>query len=483
MQAIMEYITKFAQYLQDLNEAEKMRTQFGWCDDYTKFIIGDREISADGVKYSPPSNQTAYFVPNFKPKGSIEQWKRCVDVYGRPGNEARAFLFFVGFGAPLLTFTNLKGLIFSITENESAGGKTTIQRMANSIWGHPTDMMLIQRDTLKSKYLQMGVHNNIVICVDEVTDMSDEEASNVAYGVTQGRGNNRLKNHSNEMRINNTTWELPCIMSGNSSMHQKVARLKATSESEQLRIVEVEVAPDPTLSKAESDELFEHILPENYGHAADPLMEYIVANVPRVKELLKETQKRFDSEARLSQKQRFYSAGAAMAFTGAIIAKELGLHDIDVPTVWKWAVEFFSDLRESVKPATRNPKEALGKFLNSHIRNILIIDSTSDKRTGLLKAPLKEPFGDLLVRYEPDTRLLFIDSEAFQTWCTDRQIAYKSTVKELKHLVGAEITSKAMAKGTLMNTPSVSVLKIDDALLNLVDVEAIKQAPEEPDDK
>ena len=79
--------------------------------------------------------------------------------------------------------------------------------------------------------------------------------------------------------------------------------------------------------------------------------------------------------------------------------------------------------------------------------------------------------------------LLFIDSEAFQTWCTDRQIAYKSTVKELKHLVGAEITSKAMAKGTLMNTPSVSVLKIDDALLNLVDVEAIKQAPEEPDDK
>ena len=483
MQAIMEYITKFAQYLQDLNEAEKMRTQFGWCDDYTKFIIGDREISADGVKYSPPSNQTAYFVPNFKPKGSIEQWKRCVDVYGRPGNEARAFLFFVGFGAPLLTFTNLKGLIFSITENESAGGKTTIQRMANSIWGHPTDMMLIQRDTLKSKYLQMGVHNNIVICVDEVTDMSDEEASNVAYGVTQGRGNNRLKNHSNEMRINNTTWELPCIMSGNSSMHQKVARLKATSESEQLRIVEVEVAPDPTLSKAESDELFEHILPENYGHAADPLMEYIVANLPRVKELLKETQKRFDSEARLSQKQRFYSAGAAMAFTGAIIAKELGLHDIDVPTVWKWAVEFFSDLRESVKPATRNPKEALGKFLNSHIRNILIIDSTSDKRTGLLKAPLKEPFGDLLVRYEPDTRLLFIDSEAFQTWCTDRQIAYKSTVKELKHLVGAEITSKAMAKGTLMNTPSVSVLKIDDALLNLVDVEAIKQAPEEPDDK
>ena len=473
MQAIMEYITKFAQYLQDLNEAEKMRNQFGWCDDDTKFIIGDREITAEGIKYSPPSNQTAFFVPNFKPKGSIELWKRCVDVYGRPGNEARAFLFFVGFGAPLLKFTNLKGLIFSITENESAGGKTTIQRMANSIWGNPTDMMLIQRDTLKSKFHQMGVHNNILCCVDEVTDMSDEEASNIAYGISQGRGNNRMKNNSNEMRVNHTKWALPCIMSGNSSMHDKVARLKATSESEQLRIVEVEVAPDPTLTKEESDALFEHILPENYGHCGDILMEYMVANLSSVKELLYETQKRFDAEAKLSQKQRFYSAGAAMAFTGAIVAKELGLHDIDTARVWKWAVSFFSELRETVKPATRNPTEALGKFLNSHVRNMLIIDSDVDKRTGLHKAPIKEPYGDLLVRYEPDTRMLFIDAEAFQKWCTDRQIAYKSTLKSLKDHAHAEIASKAMSKGMPLSTPSVSVIRINDAELNLIDVAAL----------
>jgi hypothetical protein len=476
----MEYVTKFAQYLQDLNEAEKMRNQFGWCDDDTKFIIGDREITAEGVKYSPPSNQTAFFVPNFKPKGSLEQWKRCVEVYGRPGNEARAFLFFVGFGAPLLKFTNLKGLIFSITENESAGGKTTIQRMANSVWGHPTDMMLIQRDTLKSKFHQMGVHNNILCCVDEVTDMSDEEASNIAYGISQGRGNNRMKNNSNEMRVNHTKWALPCIMSGNSSMHDKVARLKATSESEQLRIVEVEVAPDPTITKEESDELFEHTLPDNYGHAGEILMEYMVANLPAVKELLFKTQKKFDAEAKLAQKQRFYSAGAAMAFTGAMIAKELGLHDIDTAQVWKWAVSFFSDLRETVKPATRNPTEALGKFLNSHIRNMLIIDSDVDKRSGLFKTPIKEPFGELLVRYEPDTKLLFIDAEAFQKWCTDRQVAYKSTLRALKQSAGAEITSKAMAKGTPLSTPSVSVIKIDDAELNLIDVLALSKPPEVP---
>jgi putative DNA primase/helicase len=482
MQAIMEYVTKFAQYLQDLKEAEKMRNQFGWCDDDTKFIIGDREISTEGVKYSPPSNQTIGFVQNFKPKGTLENWKRCVEVYGRPGNEARAFLFFTGFGAPLLKFTNQKGLLFSITENESGTGKTTIQRMANSIWGHPTDMMLIQRDTQKSQFHQMGVHNNIVICIDEITDMPDDVASALSYGVSQGRSNQRMKNHSNEVRINNTRWALPCLVSGNSNMHQKLDRLKATAESEQLRIVEVEIGADKTMSKADSDELFEHVLPDNYGHAGEILMEYIVANRESVIELLRKTQKRFDEEAKLSQKQRFYSAGAAMAFTGAMVAKELGLHDIDISKVWAWATSHFSDLKDSVKAATRNPTEAIGKFLNSHMRNILIVESNADKRTGLFKAPIKEPFGELLVRYEPDTKMIYIDSEAFQKWCTDRQIAYKSTIKELKRIADADITSKAMAKGTALSTPSVSVVRINDAELNLIDVEAITQADLPPED-
>jgi hypothetical protein len=482
MKEIMEYITRFAQHLQELNKAENMRSQFGWCDNDTKFIIGDREISIDGVQYSPPSNHTLSFVPNFKPRGSLELWQKCVEVYGRKGNEARAFLFFTGFGAPLLKFTNQKGMIFSITENESGTGKTTIQRMVNSIWGHPTDMMLIQRDTRKSQYHQMGVHNNMPVCIDEVTDMDEKHASEIAYAVSQGRSNNRMKSNSNEMRINNTRWALPCLMSGNSSMHDKIAALKATPESEQLRIVEVEIGADKSMTKEESDELFEHVLPENYGLAADAFMEYVVANLPEVKELLKKTQVRFDKDAKLSQKQRFYSAGAAMAFTGAIIAKRLGLHDIDIEPVWKWAVTHFSDLRESVKPAVRDPASTLGKFLNSHTRNLLVIDSVSDKRTGMLKAPIITNYGDLLVRYEPDTKNLFIDADYFQAWCVEKQIAYKSTVKELKRIANAEITRKTMAKGTPLNTPAVSVIRIDDTMLNLVDVESLAQVNEPQED-
>lgn len=482
MMDIMDYITKFASELQDREEAEKMRNQFGWCDKDTKFIIGEREISIDGVRYSPPSNQTMVSVPNFKPQGTLEEWKRVANVYGRPGNEARAFLLFAGFGAPLLKFTNLKGLIFSITENESGTGKTTIQRMVNSIYGHPTDMMLIKRDTMKSQFHQMGVHRHLPICIDEVTDMEDRHASEIAYAVSQGRSNNRMKSNANEVRVNNTTWALPCFMSGNDSMHEKIAAMKATAESEQLRIVEVEISADRSLTKEQSDELFEHVLMDNYGVACDELLQHYVAYLPEMKELLRKTQLEFDKDANLSQKQRFYSAGAAMAFAGGIMAKKLGLHDIDVQRVWKWAVAHFSDLKDSVKSGARDPLATLGQYLNTHMRNVLVVDSTCDKRTGLTKAPLKEPFGDLLIRYEPDTKLLFIDSDHFQRWCTERQITFKGTVKMLKDMANGEVTKKAMAKGTALSTPAVGVLRLDDGLLNLIDVDAIvKEAP--ADDK
>ena len=462
MKQIMSYITAFTKELQDREISEQMRTQFGWCDKDTKFIVGDREITPTGINYSPPSNTTLAFVSMFKPRGTLVEWQRIVSTYNREGQEARAFLFLAGLGAPLMKFTNQKGLIYSITENESGTGKTTIQRIINSIWGNPTDMMLIARDTLKSQFHQMGVFNNIAVCTDEVTNMENDQVSNVAYGVSQGRSNNRMKSNANEMRVNHTTWSLPAFFSGNASMHDKMAALKATPESEQLRIVEVEVSADKTMEKALSDELFEQLLPENYGHAGPMLVQYMVGNLDTVKELLAKTQKKFDAEAKLQQKQRFYSAGAATAFTAAILAKQLEIIDIDIERVWAWAVKYFSELRESVKPAERDGKGAIGAFLNQFNRNLLVVDDANDKRTGLTKAPMVIPYGPLITRYEPDTSYLWITVDKLREWCVERQTGFKGIVDDLKKYdPECCVKKKGMAKGTALNTPAVNALRID----------------------
>ena len=477
---LMNYITAFTKELQDREIAEKMRVQFGWCDDDTKFIVGEREISATGISYSPPSTTTMMFSGWMKEKGTLAEWKRVVNTYGRDGQEARAFLFFAGLGTPLIKFTGQKGLVYSMTENESGTGKTTIQKVINSIFGHPEDLMMIKGDTIKSQFHQMGVYNNLPICVDEVTDMTKEAASAITYGISQGRSNNRMKASTNEMRDNQTRWATAAFMSGNSSMHDKIGAFKATPEAEQLRIIEMSIKADTTLSKEAADYIFEDLLYANYGLAINPFMEHVVANLEAIKKDLKDTQNKFDKEAGLTSKQRFYSAGAATAFVGAKLGKELGLHDIDVDRVWIWAVKYFKELKDSVKSAKRDPLATLGMFLNSHVRSTLIINDNVEPITGLTKAAFQEVYDKLLVRFEPDTNLLYIDAGYFQKWCVEKQIAFQSTLAEIGKL-GAlgKLTKKGLSKGLSLNTPPVDAVMIDNSVLRLVNTDNLVVNAEE----
>ena len=57
-----------------------MRLQFGWADKDSKFIVGDREITKDGVYHSPPSSITANLAQALTPKGTLAAWKEVFNL-------------------------------------------------------------------------------------------------------------------------------------------------------------------------------------------------------------------------------------------------------------------------------------------------------------------------------------------------------------------------------------------------------------------
>ena len=132
MEGIMAYIISSAKHLQHKMELEIMRNQFGWADKDTKFIIGEHEISADKVSYSPPSAATGSLADWLKPAGEFNEWKKTVKVYDTPGFEPHAFGFFTAFGAPLLKHLNFKGGIINLINNTSGTGKSTILNICNN---------------------------------------------------------------------------------------------------------------------------------------------------------------------------------------------------------------------------------------------------------------------------------------------------------------------------------------------------------------
>ena len=479
MDGIMAYITRWVKELQTLTSAELSRIQFGWTPEGT-FVIGDREIRVGEVVYSPPSTATINLVPAYSKKGNLEGWRKIANWYNRPGMEARAFNLFAGFGTPLLKFTNLKGVQIHLTDDGSGTGKTSIEMAINSIWGHPEETMLLEQDKFLAKMHRMGTVQNMPVCIDEITNMANEEVSNLAYVGTQGRGRNRMMSQSNSERINNTTWALILWTSGNRSVHDVLYTMKTFPEGELMRVVEINIPRDTTKTKEESDEWYGSMY-EHYGVAGEKFMEYVVAHQDLIKERIKEVQARFDADAGLTQRERFYSALAAVALVGGMISKKLGLHDIEIKPVYQWATNYFTTARSAIKPNAMSPLDQLGIYLNEHNQNLLVINNEIDSRTNMEQAPLQTPYRELMVRYEPDTKQLFLSTKHFRDWCTKNQASYKTIADSLeKDGVATLGIKKRLAKGTKLNTPAVNTIMIDTRKIDGFDMQEYLPSGNDP---
>ena len=194
---IILFVTMSLKAIQYKRKAELMRMQFGWADNDTKFIIGDREICFDGIFHSPPSSTTRDWATHLHVEGSYEKWQEVINLYGRPGLEPHAFAVLTAFGAPLFKFTGQSGAIINVIHPTSGTGKTTLLHATNSIYGHPKDLCAIKGDTANAKTQQLGVFNNLPFCVDEITNMTGAGLSEMSYKMSQGRGKHRMKATAN----------------------------------------------------------------------------------------------------------------------------------------------------------------------------------------------------------------------------------------------------------------------------------------------
>lgn len=440
-----------------------MRTQFGWTEDNKKFIVGEQEISADKVAYSPPSTTTGSLAEWLKPTGDYEEWKKTVKTYDAPGFEPHAFGFFTAFGAPLLKHLNLKGAIVNLINNTSGTGKSTILKMCNSVWGHPEELMLQWKDTMNAMIHRLGVMNNLPVTIDEITKLSGDHFSDLAYSISQGRGKNRMKQHENAERSNSTKWGTMALCSSNASFYDKLASLKATPDGEFMRLLEYRIDLTGNLTKEEADEIFNKLY-KHYGHAGVEYAQYLVGDLEAALDLVLQVQQKLDKAIGLTSRERFWSAIIACNIAGALIAKDLGIIDFDIKRVYDWIVKEVEVMRTDIKaPSTSSTASVINEFMNEHRAAVLVINNEADARSGMEQLPLVEPkFNDLYIRMEPDTKKMFINAKQLRAYCSDQQITLKDTLKALeidKAYLG--LVKKRLSKGTKIPSGPVDVYVFD----------------------
>jgi energy-coupling factor transporter ATP-binding protein EcfA2 len=456
---LMEYVHASAENLQDRQKAEIMRQQFGWVDGNSRFVLGDQEMTIDGNIYSPPSKATGKLAKFIGPVGSMDKWKDVWSLYGEPGMEAQAFAALSAFGSPLLKFLNQTGAVINLFNSHSGTGKTTILNMVNSVYGHPQQLRLKEIDTMNGKLQWVGVLNNLPATMDELTNVTSKEYSDFLYSLSNGKGKERMLAGANELRENNTTWQNITVSTSNSSFVEKLSILKDNPEGELMRLIEYPIGLVDSINTANAKELFDKVLFANYGHAGPIYIRFVLNNMEYVVGKCLQMQDKIDRELQLLPKERFWSATVAANIEGGILAKKCGLIDWDMRRIYVHACGMVERLRQDTKAPLNGVEQVIGDYLYRHMQNILVVNDKSDRRTKLPSAPIREPKGELLIRIEPDTEMMFLIAKPFREYCVKYQINYNDTLDKLEaqgRLVNRN--NKRMSKGMAVSGDNVHCL-------------------------
>lgn len=484
-ETLMNYIETWNNQLMH-EKAEKAHRQFGWTEDDSSMIVGEREIKATEVVYSPPSAPTLPNIPYFQPKGDFHTWKDIINHYAKPGMEYRAFAFFLGFGVPLMRFTALDGFLVNLFSRDSGTGKTTILHAINSIYGKPKELTLAPKDTYNVRMNRLGVMQSLAVTMDEITNMDPEQMSQQVYDVTSGRGKHRLKQHENSERNNSTKFQTGVISSSNRSVMDALLSMKAFPDGELKRILEIPVMPEPDADAIWSRSHFERLM-NHYGHAIQPYAQGVIAQLPAVKELVDKTRDRVDRSAGILPSERYWSLIVSLSVAGGLIAKNLGLHDIPVQPVFDYGIGLIKTSRAKGKAYMFDADEFLSLFMRNKYHEVLIINGKMDKRTGIEQAPIREPRNALSMRYEPDTKRLYVSASAYRNECNRLNMNFEETLKpylKAKALIvhpGNEIIKvKRMFVGTAAhNTAGVRCLWFDTTKLGFFSEEYLMNDDED----
>ena len=169
----------------------------------------------------------------FSEAGTLEAWRETVAAYA-VGNSRLSFAISAAFSAPLLSLLGIEGGGFHF-RGDSSNGKTTILYVAASVWGGH-DRKKMWRATTNGLEQTAFLHNDSLLCLDEMGEMNPKEIGGAVYMLANGQAKQRMTDTTKPK-----TWITLFISTGELTL--KTAMLEAgtlTRAGQEVRLVDIE---------------------------------------------------------------------------------------------------------------------------------------------------------------------------------------------------------------------------------------------------
>lgn len=479
---IMEYMASWVKELQVRERAHNARRQFGWNEDRTCFALGELEYTPDGVKPNYPTSATSAHYKSFATEGSIDNWKKIPefyledDVYGKDVRYLR-YAICASFGSVLMEFLDgVHSSIFHMNSNGSGKAKTAIMRVMASIWGNPSKLVINGTSTENFLFNRAEVMKNIVLPIDEITQIKKERLSSFVMMSTQGQQKGRMSASTNVERFRGDPWNLLTVSTANNAITEKLAGENAPHEAIAARVLEVPMVninfESEKVDGFRSGE-FETLMADNYGVAGSTFIQHLVEMGPdKIRELLKKIQEHVFVKFRLEQKHRNWGAQISCTLLACQICKTLGI----LPYEFKDIIAISKDIVDMNKfnmvQTVREAKDVVTEYVLEHKGNMIVVNSNADLRKGGAEntalegwtaAASSDPHHKVIGRLEPDTNKLYLLTSHLRNYCNDKGIVYRELQQELTDLYGAKVEVRRIDRGTNLKVGAVRVLTINQA--------------------
>jgi uncharacterized protein (DUF927 family) len=318
-----------------INERVNAVGSTGWCG--SAYVLPDGTIGReDGDRVIL---QTAGAVDHeYKVKGSLQSWRDNVARLA-VGNSRLVLAISTGFAATLLQPCGQESGGFHL-RGASSIGKTTALNVAGSAWGGGGHNGFIRqwRATANGLEAVASLHNDALLCLDELSQVDAKDAGAVAYMLANGSGKSRATRDATSRKP--AKWRLLFLSTGEIGLADKVAedfRARRATAGQEVRVVDV---PADTGAYGLFEDL--HGFPDansfanhlrqatkaHHGHAARAFIDAIAPNLDEITARAKDSIKDFvenDVPAGADGQVKRVAARFAIVAVAGELAADLGV--------------------------------------------------------------------------------------------------------------------------------------------------------------
>lgn len=289
-----------SRYIQSSNPTQRLRcvNRLGW---YNQLYILPNTTIGESAGEAVVFQARIPLTDHHESKGTIQDWqeniaKYCVD------NSRLCFCVCVAFAAPLLNLLGEENGGFNL-RGPSSGGKTTALKVGLSVYGGEA-MLHSWRATSNGLESIAALHNDCLMCLDELGKLEPKIAGEIAYFLVNGEGKQR-SDKSGYARTKQT-WRLLFISSGEVGLPDLIRQSgQKVRGGHEVRVVDIpaftgQYGVFEHLHFYPSGDAFSRLLCANaekyHGTAGKEFIRMLITSLPKYRERIQNLMDQFKSE-------------------------------------------------------------------------------------------------------------------------------------------------------------------------------------------